>query len=263
MTSHIPGLIHIHSTYSHDGTMSLREIAALSREKGCRFIALTEHAESMDARKMSDLVSESKALSDADLIVIPGLEYNCEGMHILALGISVLLEGSNQKRLIDAIHSRGGLALLAHVVYYDSIPYGKLEDLDGIEIWNPRYANKFAPSVKSLKILEKFRKRNRNILAFCGLDLHEKGDLCRLRTTVHAEGSSSDDLIKALRKGRFHSKGEIMCFDSQKEIGRITWLTIYSMDVFYRTVEKAVYLLKALGIKPPEKVSKRIRSMLR
>jgi|WetSurMetagenome_2_1015567.scaffolds.fasta_scaffold26283_5 histidinol phosphatase-like PHP family hydrolase len=263
MTRLIQGIIHLHSTYSHDGTMSLKEIAALAREKGCRFMAVTEHAESMDADKVSKLVAECTALSDGELVVIPGLEYICEGMHILALGVGALLDDSDLKSLIGMIHSRGGLALLAHVVYYDSIPYGKLEDLDGIEIWNPRYGSRFSPSVKSLGILKKFRKRNRDILALCGLDMHKRSDYCRIRTRVNVDGPSSEDVIKALRAGRFQSAGEIVFFDSRKGPGTGARLTIYALGAFYWSVKKAIYLFKAAGFRPPEKISRRARSIIR
>ncbi len=87
MDEYTPGLIHVHSEYSYDGTLSLEELVSLCKEGEDRFVILTEHADDFYDSKMDMLVDECKKLSTKDFILIPGLEFNCEGMHILAIGI--------------------------------------------------------------------------------------------------------------------------------------------------------------------------------
>jgi hypothetical protein len=239
MAIHTRGIIHVHSKYSHDGTMGLSQLKELCKEKGLRFIALTEHAESMDEGKMNDFLAECAALSDKDSIIIPGLEYICCGMHILAIGTTEIINESEPEKLVEKIKALGGLASLAHVVYYESIPYEKLKNLDGIEIWNPRYDSRFSPSLKALNILKRFREVNKNILAFSGLDLHKKSGIRSMITVIHTEVYSREDVIKALRTGGFHSKGQMMRFDPQKDPRNTGLPMIYCLTVVYCCAQTA------------------------
>ena len=160
----IKGLIHIHSSYSYDGIFSLEELSELAKSKECSYIILTDHADDFTEKKMKSLVNECNRLSDTDFVLIPGLEFTCGGMHILAIGITEIIFESDLIKLIDRIHDKGGLAVLAHVVIYKNIPYGKLKNIDGVEVWNTRYEGRFSPSLKSLGILKSFRKKQKSFM---------------------------------------------------------------------------------------------------
>ena len=114
--------LHIHSSYSHDGTAALPAIVRAAKRKGLDAIAVCDH-------NVSDIFDEIAALCGADgfingLLVLPGVEYSTSEGHLLALflrePISEIelgpMEGGryNFIRALDAVQAAGGLAILAH-----------------------------------------------------------------------------------------------------------------------------------------------------
>lgn len=202
-TQKFRGLIHIHTTYSYDGTLSLPDFANLVRNR-YDFILLTEHAEDFDDKKMHAFVSECANASDGSFLVIPGLEFNLgDQIHILGVGIEKYINETNPEELIRKIHKNNGLAILAHTVVYKNISYAPLKDVDLIEIWNPRYGEMLAPSIKSLKILHEFRKMKKTYIASGGLDLHNLEDLVPLYQVVFSTRLTQKDIIDSLKRGEF------------------------------------------------------------
>ena len=234
MNDCIKGLAHIHSSYSFDSKCSLKELATLCGKKGYRFMLLSEHAEGYTQEKMQELVQECKDLSSEDLYIFPGLEYNCEGMHILALGVNSLIDESDLPGMIRRIHELGGISVLAHVIYYNSIPYERLSALDGVEVWNPRYEGNYSPSLRSLRILKKFRERNKRILACGGLDLHETGNMGRIWLCVEPSGNGREAIFSALKNGRFKITNGTMSFDALKSPSAAKFCIICAMRAIYK-----------------------------
>src|SRR5206468_2984299 len=82
------GILHVHSNLSYDGQNTLAEIAALAKLRGYRFVGMSEHSDTFEPQRMAYLVDECRRLSDASLLMIPGLEFTCDNrLHLLALGI--------------------------------------------------------------------------------------------------------------------------------------------------------------------------------
>ena len=256
----IRGVLHVHSKYSFDGKLPLEELAILCRSRGYKFIALTEHAEDYGKEKMASLVAECRRLSGLDVIILPGLEYNCEGMHVLALGAESLFVETDLRRLIAKIHEDGGLAVLGHVAWYDKILYEKLGGLDGIEVWNPRYDGRLSPSLKALSVLNKFRIGKKKILAFGGLDMHEKTDFGRLSISVRAAELNREEILGAIKEGEFRTSNGLIGFDPLKDPSTHKLLIIYSIRLPYgiaKALRKAVSsILITIGVKPLKKASK-------
>ncbi len=243
--NNISGVVHVHSNYSYDGKLTIKELKNLCKGKGYSFIVLTEHADDFDKKKMQLFVSECRNLSDNEFIIIPGLEFNCEGMHILAIGIEEFIPESNLEELIKKMHEQGGLAVLAHVIFYDEIPYKRLYDLDGVEVWNTRYDRKFAPSVKSMSILRRFRKQKKDIMAFCGLDLHDKHVLGEMITVMRVNKLSKESIVDTLRAGRFHGSNGLISFSSRTDPSLVK-LFIFSLIRFHYVVTRSLLIFFSL-----------------
>ena len=197
------GIIHIHTTFSYDGTLSLSDIVQLAKNRDIDFIILTEHAEDFDDNKMQLLINDCNAATNEDFLVIPGLEFNSNGIHILGIGLERYINGTDPEELIRQIHENNGLAILAHTEYYKKIPYEKLKDIDLIEIWNPRYGERLSPSIKSMKILNEFRTMRKTFIASGGLDLHKLRDLVPLYQVVSADRLTKKDVLLSLKRGEF------------------------------------------------------------
>ena len=151
--------LHIHTTFS-DGEGSFDNILNQAENSGYKYISITDH-NTMDGYRLSNNINSA--------ILIPGVEFDVwcgyVFMHLLAYGadkenpelkkffaknkkgtewdIARLFSTRNLKKLIDAIHSAGGIAVLAHPACCWCISMdrfvGKLVKLglDGIEVYYP------------------------------------------------------------------------------------------------------------------------------
>lgn len=184
--------LHIHSTYS-DGKGDFNSLIKQAPEKGYQYIAISDHNTFNGYRENS--------IPD---YVIPAVEFDVwcgyVFMHLLGYGVDVnnkelqsfcaaskretewdiirIFSKRNIKKLIEAIHNAGGIAVLAHpaccwALSHDRfvkklISYG----LDGIEIYYPykrhRGIIKFATAGKMEKIADKY-----NLIKTGGTDLHD------------------------------------------------------------------------------------------
>jgi hypothetical protein len=260
------GLMHVHSRYSVDGILPLEEIRELCKRKKTDFIILAEHADGkhFTAERMGEMLRECKGLSSEEFLFIPGLEYDCEGMHILAIGVEEYFVENKLENLIDRIKERGGLAVLAHVVYYDSIPYERLVNLDGVEAWNARYDGRFSPSIKSLKILKRFRMLVGGINAFAGSDLHEKYSFGSVSSTIHLEGLNKKDVIDSLRTGMFYSSNGLIRLYPKNGPSRAKKAMFAVISIPFCILRKMRKIISRIiaktGLKTPKGISKSIKT---
>lgn len=182
--------LHIHTTYS-DGKADFCEIVA--QAKNMKAIAITDHN------------TIQGYIDNPEFNVIPGVEfdvwYKYIFLHLLAYGIDVnapclqkfyaknkseteldilrILPKRNLKKLINAIHDAGGIAVLAHPACCWAISAEKfISDLvklglDGIEIYYPyprwRKFLRFAPVEIYENIADKY-----NLIKTGGSDCHAK-----------------------------------------------------------------------------------------
>ncbi len=111
----LKGALHIHTTLSSDGTLSLNQVKNLLQKKGFDFAIITEHSQDVNRQTFSYLASECKNRSDKSFLFIPGLEFNSAGgLHILGIGIEGFMDEEDPAEIIKEIHIKGGLAILAH-----------------------------------------------------------------------------------------------------------------------------------------------------
>lgn len=213
------GLIHIHTTYSHDGTLPLADIVILVKNRRYDFILLSEHAEDFDDEKMQSFVAECTKVTNENFLVIPGLEFKInDEIHILGIGIQNYIHERDPEILIRKIHENHGLAILAHTAdYHKSIPYAQLKDVDFVEIWSPRYEEVLSPSIKSIKILHEFRKMKKTYIASGGIDLHTLRDLVPLYQIVFSERLTQKDILSSLKSGDFTTTNGFIVLPSLKE----------------------------------------------
>ena len=185
--------LHIHSNFS-DGTFSPEELLKDAKDKGYKLIAICDH-NTVDGYKKTNILD--------DEIVVSAIEFDCwyKGVlvHLLGYGIDVqneellkhcaknkreteadivrLLNRRRPKELIDAIHSSGGIAVLAHPACYWAINLDRFVKnlveigLDGIEVFYPyrrhRGVIKFHSAATVKKIGEKY-----NLILTGGSDSH-------------------------------------------------------------------------------------------
>jgi len=173
----IRGALHVHSTMSHDGTLTVAELARFYAQRGFDFIAIGEHSQDMDDRKLRALVEQSAAASHPGFLVIPGIEYTCDvpGMHIFGLGSLLLAEDSRPLTAIHTIHESDGYAVLAHPRRLGwQCPAELVGAIDAVEIWNVGYDGKYLPSVQAIRGFRQMKAANSKLLGVASHDLHRQ-----------------------------------------------------------------------------------------
>ena len=241
MPETVLGIMHIHTDYSYDGRDSLQEVARLAKRKGYGFLLLTEHNDDFSDEKMQRFVAECERLSTNDLIIVPGLEVNCDfGRHLLAIGIKKYIGIADPDKVIDKIKENGGLAILPHPGLYQFRSFlTSASNLDGVEVWNSRYDSKYAPNPKSFSLLKNLRKENPGIFAYGGQDLHSVRELDDLSLRVELARPSEFEILHRLEKGRFEVARKRMAIDSVGDITKtqkVLFDIVASADILGKTL---------------------------
>lgn len=182
--------LHIHTIYS-DGKADADDILRQAKEKEYKKIAICDH-NTIDAHRIIK-----------DEILIPAVEFDVwcgyVFMHLLAYGIDVenaellkfmaktkkgteadivrIFSTRNIKKLINAIHNAGGIAVLAHPAccwcfsldrfVKKLISYG----LDGIEVYYQYQRHRGIIKFHTVKTVEKIAEKY-NLIKTGGTDLH-------------------------------------------------------------------------------------------
>jgi hypothetical protein len=260
----LKGVLHVHSTYS-DGERSLVQLRELFLGEGCRFVVMSDHADSLDAARVRDYVAECRELSDGQFVFVPGLEFSCDRrMHMLGYGVTSLCASTDPQEVIAHIKRERGVSVVAHP--QDSA-FDWIESFEilpaGIEVWNTKYDGQYAPRGRTFRLLQRLQQRQPDMLAFYGLDNHWMKQFRELYTVVRIDGLDPQDILAALRGGNFHaSKGELELPSN----GRIDDAT---MTRFERTnarstgarrfLQRINGLRKRLGLRLPAPIKAQVR----
>ncbi|UCE24394.1 MAG: hypothetical protein JSU74_14095 [Candidatus Zixiibacteriota bacterium] len=214
------GALHMHTTLSHDGSMSLDELVGFLKSKSYDYIAITEHSYDVDDGSMQDLVERSQRMSTADFLIIPGLEFRCHGwLDIIGYGVTQLCDSDEPAAVIDHIHSHDGVAVLAHPNIRDyPIDNQWVSMLDGCEIWNVSNEGKYLPQSGGIKKYQQLVADSPGLLAFTGLDLHRPESYCNLSTMTYVHDKTGDGIIGALKEGAFRSESPLFSVGSDGDI---------------------------------------------
>jgi predicted metal-dependent phosphoesterase TrpH len=226
----IKGALHMHSTLSRDGSLTIPELAAWYGRKGYSFIGLTEHSEDMDARKTEILREEGAKNSSPKFCVIAGIEFSSAGgLHIPAIGVAELIEAESILEIIREIRRRGGFAVLAHPKRIGwKAPPEILKAVDAVEIWNIIYDGKYLPSLRSLQEYRRMRAVNPALLAVAGHDFHRPNSFYDLAIEMEVQELSRETVLENLRQGAYTIRSRFFRADPQ---ARTTWANATSLQV--------------------------------
>jgi hypothetical protein len=229
------GIIHVHSNYSYDGEHSLKEIVQYAKNRSYSFIGMSEHSDTLDKDKMSKYVEECKAVSTADCLIIPGVEFTCENnIHIIGIGVQQITYTKEPLEIAEFINQQNGISIIAHPSRYNyQIPTDLNYAVTGIEVWNAAYDGRFVPNYYSLNLVKKIRKRKDSILAFGGQELHRIQNHFNVETTIYCNKLSKDTMLQALKKGDFTISNPYFQLDPINEIKWLKLLQIYIIRKIY------------------------------
>ena len=200
----LPGVLHIHSTYS-DGELTLAQLRLVYETAGCRFACVTDHADAFDDVRLDAYRRECEEQSDERFQFIAGLEYGCEGrMHVLGYGVTTPIGSTDPQEVIRAIDAMGGVSVVAHpkstmfpvIEAFEQLP-------QGIEVWNSKYDGRYAPRPETFRLLERLRVRRHDLRAFYGQDFHWKRQYRGLLTILDGSTLGREPVLAALASGEY------------------------------------------------------------
>jgi predicted metal-dependent phosphoesterase TrpH len=189
--------LHVHSTFSRDGTATPEDIIAFAERSGLDGIAITDHNAIGGSLKAFDLVRR------AGFIVIKGVEISAMEGHVLAYGVAEIIpKGLPIAETVEKIHSVGGIAVAAHPKRFPSgmgSEIAKKVKFDAIEVLNGGSSRRDNAQAREIA-----REKGSPVTA--GSDAHELKNVGKSYTIVES-ASTMEDVLECIRAGRTQSGG--------------------------------------------------------
>ena len=212
------GVIHVHSSYSHDGLDTPERLREFARERGITFVALTDHAEDFGPDRFETYVRHCHSVSDPEVSLIPGLEYRFpgfSGLHLLALGLTRWIAPQTPDEFIDQTRHVAALTVIAHprLANY-RVPGAVAEGIDAVEVWNSCYNTRYLPDPRAIRLLHAIRQRRPQVVGTVGPDQHDCHTDRQARVVADAHEGNP---LAALKAGRFRNVGRTMSFSPTAE----------------------------------------------
>lgn len=243
------GIVHVHSAYSHDGRDSLEAIRQFAAERGIAFVALTDHAEDFTPAIWEEYVARCRALSDASVRLIPGLEFRFEGhrgLHLLAFELARWIEPHTPDEFIALASEAARCTVVAHPILAGyTMPASVRDGIAAIEVWNATYNTRYLPDPRALRLLRALRRARPGVVGLAGLDQHDRRNDRQTRVVLD-DGIA--DPVAALRAGRFVNVGRTMRFGAGgMGGGRLALLSVgrWLFDAVERVQDSAVRALRS------------------
>lgn len=130
------GVYHVHTVYSRDSEIRLKDVAAAARKSRLDFVIVTDH-NSVDAA-----ADYRKSHLSAPPLMIFGSENSTEDGHLVTLGPEEMPPRAlSSDAILSWVHESGGYAILAHPVSRKT-PWKNpaTQNFDGLEVYNFAHA---------------------------------------------------------------------------------------------------------------------------
>jgi hypothetical protein len=207
------GVIHVHSSYSHDCCDSLERLREFALARRIAFVGLTDHAEDFAPEQFDAYVRHCRSVSDVRVLIVPGLEYRFDGfpgMHLLALGLTRWMAPRTPHEFILQTRGTDMFTIAAHprLANY-RLPEVVMQGIDAVEVWNATYNTRYLPDPRAIDLLHTIRRTRPGVLGTAGLDQHDCENDRQIRVVLD---DAAGDPVTALKSGRFTNIGRTMSF---------------------------------------------------
>jgi len=191
--------LHIHSTFSEDGSQQPVDILKRAKAVGLDGVAITDHNS-----VQGGLAGVEAARDFPGLVVIPGIEITSSAGHILGLGITELVQRDlTPEKTVENIRALGGVAVVPHPYRFwsgvgqDVVRRVRFDAVEGVNARSNPEHNKAAQKLAS----------ELGLGTTGGSDAHSGESVGEAYTVVDGDGLSGDDILKAIRKGQTRGEG--------------------------------------------------------
>lgn len=266
------GVAHVHSTYSYDGCHRLADLAAFFRAERLDFVLMSEHNRGLTDERVAAFVAECAALTDARLLVVPGLE--CEAtpdwVHVLGFNVRALITTRSAPAIVEAIRSAGGFAALAHPHHRDAaghVDAATIRRLQGWEVWNGKADGGRTPRGASLDAYAALRGTQPHLMPLGGADLHRLESYPGIYLEVDSRERTAESILGALAAGTFRVAGRSFSFSAREALtasmlrsGGSAAMLIRSFKRWGQRLDRG---LSRAGLRLPQPVYRLVRRFLR
>jgi len=203
--------LHAHTLpLSHDSSLTADELIEAAKAAGLDGICLTEHDFAWDPEEVGRLARRHRFL------VLPGMEVNTEHGHVLAFGLSGYRYGMHRVSELARLAAQEGAVLLAAHPYRRQIPWEPGDDgrrPEGLAraLRNPRYGVEVAVGGVNGRGSGPAKRFSLELaggvclLIDGGSGAHAREDVGRCATEFTGRIEGLEDLLEALRRGRFRA----------------------------------------------------------
>ena len=164
------GIFHVHTVYSGDSKIRLKDITAAARKGRLDFVIVTDH-NTIDASQ-----AYRRSSLPAPPLMIFGVENTTPDGHLITLGPEETPpRGSSPEAILEWVHGKGGFGILAHPVSKTPWKNPDTRKADGVEVYNFAHSllesNRMALGGKlgvlsRKKFLRNFQKRPEELLDY-------------------------------------------------------------------------------------------------
>jgi predicted metal-dependent phosphoesterase TrpH len=185
--------LHVHTCYSHDSSITLKDVVAFAKKRGLDGVAITDH----------NTVEGVQKLKTRDIIVVPGIEVSTLNGHLLGLNVNVPIPAKlGIEETVSRIHEAGGIAVAPHPFsFYKSPPSRKVTCYDAVEVMNA--------SSMPFSVLTHYSKRFAERLGLPqtgGSDAHYAPEIGSAYTVVESD-PDVDEIVSTIKKGAAFAVG--------------------------------------------------------
>jgi len=227
--------LHTHTVYSkhafwgRDALNTPEQMVRSARKHGLNGMAITDHQ-----TVKGGIVGRAWARKNMkDFLVVPGTEIRTVTGDILALGVEEdVPDGLSVVETVEQIHALGGIAIGAHpfASFIFRRAVGNLARYaDAIEVFNASTCLNYRANKQALELALRTKKPGT-----ASSDAHVARDVGRAGIILQNDAATVDDVLAAIRKGRFDTFGK---YTPIYDLAYLT-LTKFSRAVVYKMLGK-------------------------
>lgn len=223
-------IFHAHSTYSHDGKISIASLHKLLSKRKINFLFLSDHFEDLDSNQYINIINDCKKVNNSLLQIIPGYERNWNGIDVCAFGIYNFYEDADFIEWSKKVKNGKGLLCVMHPSKYKKpIPAEILSECDAVEIWNSKwpYDGKTFP----YEFVQKFSK---DLIPLAGQDIHKKSDISNIVNALHTTCLNYECILREVKEKKHIIKGGFISMPAN------TIKTVYSFLKIYQPIRRSL-----------------------
>jgi predicted metal-dependent phosphoesterase TrpH len=188
--------LHVHTCYSYDSTITLKELVAYAKNRGLDAVAITDHDTIKGALKLS---------RHKNFLIIPGIEVTTLYGHVLGLDVNEKIPSMlDIPTTIQKIHEAGGIAIAAHptALYRGRLRRHISSKFDAVEVINASSIPFRFSNYINRKLAEEFHLPQTG-----GSDAHYAPEIGMAYSLIEAS-LEKDEIVAAIKNGKVTACGK-------------------------------------------------------